>query len=708
MNRQFAFLLSLMFLLLTIPSSAGAQAWTGILNSGRAIDWSQGTGIPGGVPNYTTQCGSTIAPYSGTAATINSAIASCPTGQFVHLGTGTFNISNTIVFAGHGVVLRGDGPLKTILKFNGGFTNCGAGQGCAIQIGPSANVYDGSSVIQPGGSNSLAITGTTEGGSGVYPQGATHIQVSNVGSDTPVVGTMLFLDQVNDQSVVSGVMQCDNNVVVNGKSCASDTGSFGRGTSDSNKRSQVQAVIITAINGSTYTISPGIYFNNIRASQSPGAWWNFSSQKVTGAGLENLTAEAISSSHPGQTITFIDAYRSWTKNVRTVCIDTGNGCPRSHYLLGQSLQIVLRDGYVFGSRNGGGAEGYGIESTEDSGCLVENTIIEQNIAPLMTDNISGCIIGYNFAWNDNGGNNNSFMQVAYTSHDTGNAMNLYEGNDFPGVGADNQHGASPLSILFRNHLPGNQPVPNNKVNNGGAQTNPMGFDSYNRIHSVVGNVLGIITCAGGSFNGLPADENSQCTGGSATGPSYHTTYEVSPAVPCPSVHEAQQSIFNIGFAHGYGCDSGSPGVSASGNDPELLTSMMRWGNCDSVTNSCRFNSSEVPTAGGTFYSALSVPATHALPASFYYTSKPSWYASAYGTPPWPPIGPDVTGGDLATRPAGVANRIPARLCWDNSGLDSTNYPGTAVRAIDANVCYNSGSASDPPPVAPTNIIAIVH
>src|SRR5208337_1333122 len=85
--------------------------------------------------------------------------------------------------------------------------------------------------------------------------------------------------------------------------------------------------------------------------------------------------------------------------------------------------------------------------------------------------------------------------------------------------------------------------------------------------------------------------------------------------------------------------------------------------------------------------------THVLPASFAYASKPAWYVSHYGTPPFPPIGPDVSGGDLATLPSGIAYRTPARLCYENTAQDSTNYPATAIIAFDANVCYASGGSS---------------
>lgn len=79
-----------------LPAKAEAELWTGVLDSSRAIDWSQAGAWT--IPVRATQCGSTIAAYTGTAATINSAIASCTAGQHVKLGSGTFTLSDGIVF----------------------------------------------------------------------------------------------------------------------------------------------------------------------------------------------------------------------------------------------------------------------------------------------------------------------------------------------------------------------------------------------------------------------------------------------------------------------------------------------------------------------------------------------------------------------------------------------------------------------------------
>src|SRR2546430_16127676 len=101
-------LLIMLLIMVVVPAAAHAQPWSGILDPSRAIDW-RNVGIPGGIPNRTTICASLNA--GATAAQINSAIASCPSGQVVFLSAGVFNLSAGIDFGGKSnVTLRGAGP----------------------------------------------------------------------------------------------------------------------------------------------------------------------------------------------------------------------------------------------------------------------------------------------------------------------------------------------------------------------------------------------------------------------------------------------------------------------------------------------------------------------------------------------------------------------------------------------------------------------
>src|SRR2546427_1255423 len=82
MRRKQLLLFSL--ILLCLPAYSYGQLWSGVLDPLRAIDWTQAGA--GTIPNRTTIC-STLTS-SATAATINSAIATCPSGQVVFLSSG--------------------------------------------------------------------------------------------------------------------------------------------------------------------------------------------------------------------------------------------------------------------------------------------------------------------------------------------------------------------------------------------------------------------------------------------------------------------------------------------------------------------------------------------------------------------------------------------------------------------------------------------
>jgi hypothetical protein len=123
---------------------------------------------------------------------------------------------------------------------------------------------------------------------------------------------------------------------------------------------------------------------------------------------------------------------------------------------------------------------------------------------------------------------------------------------------------------------------------------------------------------------------------------------------------------------------------------------MRWGNYDTKSNAVRFVSAEVPSSITNF--ANPVPGSQTLPASFYLTSRPSWFGSVA----WPPFGPDVTGGNLAGY-GGHANKIPAQLCYEAFGGPSNG--GGSPLSFNADTCYGGG---DPPPDPPQGLEATPH
>jgi hypothetical protein len=273
-------------------------------------------------------------------------------------------------------------------------------------------------------------------------------------------------------------------------------------------------------------------------------------------------------------------------------------------------------------------------------------------------------------------------------------MNLFEGNNFLGIWADDAWGAASTTTHFRNMLIGWQ-------SSSLYSTIPFLIRSHVRAYNYIGNVLGQ--------------------------PGYHTQYQSYATSTTGGVGAGQEnsSIYSIGWAQtGAGC--GSPSCDSLG-----FTTSMRWGNWDTVNGAVQWNTTEASPAAVPYVNANFTPSyftslAHTLPASLYYNAQPSWWPSSKA---WPPVGPDVSSGNLgvcnggtytgvqvtalaqcagSTSKAawgGFANSIPAQDCY----LGVMNGPpdgSKTVLAFDANSCYASNTSTGP--ASPTGLTGTVH
>lgn len=600
---------------------AMAQPWSGILDPSRAIDWSSThPGVVGGIPTRGTVC--ITLTSSATTSAINSAISGCTAGQVVMLGAGTYTLSGGFKIGKSSITVRGAGPLQTILNFTGSDSCGGLSSDTCIQN--SNPLYDGAAATQPGGTNAAAWTAG-------YSAGTTSITLTSVGSSPPQINDLIILDQANDTSDNSGLIICDVSTT------CSANGQGGGRVVGGVSRSQTQVVKVTGISGSTYTISPGLYGSNWRSGQTPGAWW--SNSPVHDVGIENMTVNGDAGSTATISTNFYNCLNCWMKNVRSIKSTT-----RSQVLIIQSAHVEIRDSYFFAT-TGGGVTTYVIEPDECADYLVENNIFHQIGAPTVPDGgAAGGVVSYNYNFAGIVFNSSTVMPFAYAGH-APTEFELYEGNLFPGITSDTAHGGSPLITIFRNQLLGNQPSPNARTQQTWAIAPQFGA----RIWNVIGNVLG--------------------TSG------YHTAYETYP----PS--NGASCNFNVYFLGwpSVGCNN----VDTPGNDTVVRSTMMRWGNYDTVNAAVRWDSTESSPGAVSFVSANSTPGSHTLPSSFYLSSKPTFF----GSNTWPPIGPDITGG---SGPAGLAYKIPAQVCFESLSTDSTFTP---AMAFDGNACYYAPAAT---------------
>jgi chitodextrinase len=640
--RKFGLLSVLVLTLATGWSSAPLIAtasgpWSSVLPATRAIDWSS-AGVQGGIPNRTVIC-TTLNP-GATLAQINTAIANCPSGDVVFLNAGNYTLAGQLNLFKSNVTLRGAGPDQTFLSFTSG-GDCN-GQGGDICVMNSDNNYSGDP------HNTATWTGP-------YTQGASSITLGSIGLgsiNNLHVGSLLILDQNSDYPNDPGTIYVCDSV-----GC-SQQGGIGCGRSNTNgtsgNRVENQEVIVTSISGSgpyTIGITPGIYAPNWRSNMSPGAWWS-SAVPVSGVGIESLSVtHSGATNQNGSGIMFSNAANSWVQNIRSV--NAGSNPKHKHVWEYQSSHITIRDSYFYGSNPT--SEGYGV----DMGCsssdnLAENNIFQHIATALIGEDTAGSVMGYNYAA-DNYYNNGApaWQQQDAYHHSAGDNYMLWEGQIGSGLALDDIHGSSFMLTAFRDRwsgrdptLSGGQPKSESTI---GAQ-----IFAYNRYANLIGNVLG------------------------TTG--YHTNYQESASTANDQGNGSlgDLSIFTLGY-------SGDEGTIYSGipNDPLVASTIIRWGNYDTVNNAVRWVAGENgSTAPG--YPGLSAP-IQALPASFYLSGKPVWWGS---TIPWPAIGPDVSGGNISSV-GGHAYLTPSANCYLNVMGGKTDGTSGAL-TFNATTCYYSG------------------
>jgi len=693
-------------LLCCISGHLAAQPWSGIISSTRAINWSN-AGVVGGIPNRTTICATLgtagRAPtyvQSVTGLQISNAIAACGAGQVVYLNPGTYNITDQAIIMASNVTLRGAGANQTLLTFNLGayyYTWACNGGYANICFNGGAEYY-GSADVQPGQSNAATWT------SG-YAQGATSITLTNVGSNGILNGQYIFLDQADDLADTGNFFVCDQDTSTN--TCSLQAGSPGR-TINGVDYNQIQMAQVTAGCSSlctgagpfTITISPGLYSPNWRSGQTPGAWW--AGSYIHDAGVENLSDDATLDTTAGvSNVQMSNAYNTWATGCRLI-----RQSHRAQVRLVPCAHCTVQNNYLFGAN--ATDQAYGIETFIAADDLMVNNIMQQVTSPHIIGPELGNVFAYNFSVNDlyaQSTGNYQWMIPMGGAHDAGTEYFLTEGNIGPGWASDVFHGTGGFGTIFRNRFWG---WGTNGSSAAATTQNTVAIEylSFNRYSNTVGNVLGL--------EGYSTTYQQQATSGTA-------------------------AIYSLGAGN-------TSGVTVP-SDPLVASTMLRWGNYDNVTAAVRWcgsssdtgwsktcaSTSEVPTGAPAYPNAVPTygdtgAGQSAMPASFYYSSTPSWWPSGK---PWPIIGPDVTGGNLgicsggtyansgatssaqcsggtlAASGGGHANSNPAMDCYLNVMGGPPDGSGS-VLTFNANTCYGQQAALPSAPLPGTNFNAVAH
>jgi hypothetical protein len=302
----------------------------------------------------------------------------------------------------------------------------------------------------------------------------------------------------------------------------------------------------------------------------------------------------------------------------------------SHWSTGTSVGLYatfrceLRDSYIHETPdpNPGGA-GYlvGLNSGAADNLIENNIMWYGNKVVVMRGSGGGNVLGYNYTDDALGSYYPSSPEAGINAgHFTTPHMELLEGNRSFNFQGDSFWGNSIYITLFRNHLTAlrgaNAPLNSYTYTSGGATYPYMDLEgraavrmqAYAYNHNFVGNVLGFSGQALLSYSGRGYSFTQ-------TGWTYEARTDPGTIVPMWLIGAAGNNL---------------------PDDPTVVTTTLREGNWDWVSQSQQWHGIGGPAGSGT-------PAT--LPDSLYLTQKPAFF----GSNPWPWVDPAT--GTVYTLPA---------------------------------------------------------
>lgn len=428
---------------------------TDMIAASRLTTWNPGR--PGGVPApfSTMFANAASAPYSAdsngvldASTAINSALAACPSGQYVLLPVGLYRASNSIIITNPSTVLRGQGTNTVIAGY---VTN-----DHILYIGkfPTNNPADTSV-------------------SGSPAKGATNLTVSSITSPSISVGDIIAIDQINDGTEVMNVDDSSR---------------------DSGTRCLGQIVRVFSVSGAgpfTLGIDPPLH-HAYSSAQTPQVW-NVGQQRAgvstiwmtTNCGIENLTVDRVQPTGTSEdeqvyNIKLIGAAYCWVTNVYSTRAQF------RHIDSDRSFRNSIVHCYFNDGRNHGtGGFAYGVVFAR----LTAETLCENNRfrrlrhSMVVKEGASGNVFGYNMSQDPYQAD--GWLASDLSTHGSHAHFNLFEGNYAAHIGSDFIHGSSSYNTYLRNFI----------VRTSSSETISKGrrvveVEITNYFHNFLGNVLG--------------------------------------------------------------------------------------------------------------------------------------------------------------------------------------------------------------------------
>jgi Predicted solute binding protein len=443
----------------------------GIIPEDRAAPWLGNVGVPGGIPTRTTIY-RTITPSGGDdSAAINGALNSCPAGQVVKLGAGTFRL---------------DSPIATWNKSN--YTLRGSGQGVTI-LKPTGSVnpiYLRGNLPWPPWSTPYVIT-----------SGATK------GSDTITVSdTFAFAVDMPFAIAPNPITTWAHNL-----------GFLGNPVPDT-RQTQGVTFKVRSKTATTVTFDPPCPYDFTPANIGDRAVTAipFGGALVQGLGVESLTVE-LSGTTSIYGVYMENVFGCWVYDV-----EISHAYSRQMYFY-SAVRCEVRHSYTHDVQ-GSGPNHEGITlNTHSSWNLFEDNICNAGGAPAMEFSDGGemcsCnVVAYNYCVNTSPG----FWDISF-SHGQNGMLNLAESNVMHWFKDDGYFGGSSYGTLLRNRIDW--------------QLNLKHFSVYyNVVGNIIGTagVNTIYECGNPAYEscvyelGYPNIGNESYTGtwGPTNPPDYHT------------------------------------------------------------------------------------------------------------------------------------------------------------------------------------------
>ena len=462
--------------------STALFAQSGIISTNRSADWTHaginGYSTSGNLPSASwTQCGPTIAAYSGTGATILNALqhtgsgyTGCGANTYVQLAAGTFTLSTGIYSVGvSNTELRGAGANQTHLVFTGNSTCQGGNGSCMIGFDSS----DNTDPTSPGPSTIVNWTGG-------YSKGSTVLNVSNLSNIIANV-TEAVMDQCD--TGYSGAT-CAGTAVDNGqlydcgdKYATTPTGCSVNGPDTGLARPhrfELEAAMVTACSPACGTNSAGTItidtplLNPDWGSRTPQVWFFTPLQYV---GIQNLSVDdsAVQSNIGG--VSFKNCAHCWARGIAVL-----HAYNIGIYLV-QTIHSDITSNYVFDAgQHLTYSDPTGIKYNWSSN-IVANNIVQAVRPALMCEGpCAGNVIIANYTINNYTGDDFLFGGE-WDGHSNGADYDLIESNVVDQLTEDLIHGGHWMQTNFRNFATGWESCANGQCGSLVKDVSGCGFDA---------------------------------------------------------------------------------------------------------------------------------------------------------------------------------------------------------------------------------------